>query len=100
MRTGDAHAWGRLLAYVACEKVTLSRAALLETFCSRAWNAGGASTLSPVERSALLRIARLDAAARQSSAEALPVGEDSVNCVTLKSLSCGCRRKLLMEPCP
>ena len=56
-------------AYVASEKVTLSRASLLETFCARAWNEG-ARALSPPERSGLLTVARAVLAKRRSEGDA------------------------------
>ena len=67
VKTGDE--WGRLLSLVATEKVSLSRASLLETFCARAWNEGAAQ-LTQAEASGLVASARETLERRKSEAEA------------------------------
>jgi hypothetical protein len=68
-----AEDWGRLLGYVAAEKVELSRASLLEVVCNRAWNDGGlagsSGALTDDVASGLLALARAALAARQQAYE-------------------------------
>ena len=58
--------WGQLLAFVATEKATLSRASLLDVFCRRVWDEGDGSELSTRERHGLLQLARATLARQQA----------------------------------